>query len=270
VVLVAFVAGAVVFTRWLDKDTIQRIFPPAPVPACVGNDCGSNRIIAEPTPGQAESATPSAAPLVAPRAPAPSAPAELGEIDGGLDDPRRLFDGGGIRADAVALVAPPATVAQLVAPRTASAGDASPSVDASASSASQDASASQTRAPDAAHGVRCGSATCPEGQVCCNASCNTCRPPGATCSQVLCGPISPVSTMCGPNTCNVGEVCCNASCGICTLPGGTCSQQKCSGSETPVSILCGPNTCNVGEVCCNTSCGICTRPGESCRKEPCF
>src|SRR5204862_6682793 len=98
--------------------------------------------------------------------------------------------------------------------------------------AREDASARQ--------GVHCGTAICAEGQVCCNASCGICRSPGASCSQVLCGPISPFSFPCGQNTCNVGEVCCNSSCGICTQPGGTCSQQRCDGVQVPVSTPCGP------------------------------
>lgn len=35
--------------------------------------------------------------------------------------------------------------------------------------------------------VQCGVASCPQGQVCCNASCGTCAAPGALCSQLICG-----------------------------------------------------------------------------------
>src|SRR5258706_16334179 len=106
VVLAAFAAGAVVLTRWLDKETIQRLFPPAPVPTCAGSDCASNPIGNEPAPAPSGSATASlsTAPLVAQLAPAPSALAELAPIEAGLEDPRRLIDGGGIRAEAMALV----------------------------------------------------------------------------------------------------------------------------------------------------------------------
>ncbi len=39
---------------------------------------------------------------------------------------------------------------------------------------------------DAGTRVTCGSATCAQGQVCCNASCGTCTPPGAMCTQQVC------------------------------------------------------------------------------------
>jgi len=32
----------------------------------------------------------------------------------------------------------------------------------------------------------CGDATCPAGQVCCNASCGICTPPGGACIQIAC------------------------------------------------------------------------------------
>ena len=32
----------------------------------------------------------------------------------------------------------------------------------------------------------CGNTTCPQGQVCCNASCGICTPPGGACIQVFC------------------------------------------------------------------------------------
>jgi hypothetical protein len=35
----------------------------------------------------------------------------------------------------------------------------------------------------------CGSATCPEGQVCCNSSCGICTPPGGFCTMQYCGPV---------------------------------------------------------------------------------
>jgi hypothetical protein len=40
--------------------------------------------------------------------------------------------------------------------------------------------------PDAGSGGACGSKTCPEGQVCCNASCGLCAPPGGACIQIAC------------------------------------------------------------------------------------
>jgi hypothetical protein len=38
--------------------------------------------------------------------------------------------------------------------------------------------------PDAP--VTCGGVTCPRGQVCCNASCGICTPPGVACPQIAC------------------------------------------------------------------------------------
>jgi hypothetical protein len=35
-------------------------------------------------------------------------------------------------------------------------------------------------------GEPCGSTTCPSGQVCCNASCGICTPPGYSCIQLAC------------------------------------------------------------------------------------
>jgi hypothetical protein len=43
-----------------------------------------------------------------------------------------------------------------------------------------------TAAPKPA-GVPCGSVTCPTDQVCCNASCGICTPPGNFCIQIACG-----------------------------------------------------------------------------------
>ncbi|MBI2393942.1 MAG: hypothetical protein HYV09_30510 [Deltaproteobacteria bacterium] len=37
-------------------------------------------------------------------------------------------------------------------------------------------------------GVACGSTTCAPGDVCCNASCGICTPPGGMCIQLACEP----------------------------------------------------------------------------------
>lgn len=39
---------------------------------------------------------------------------------------------------------------------------------------------------DAGGAVLCGSTTCPTGEVCCNASCGICAPPGAGCIAIAC------------------------------------------------------------------------------------
>jgi hypothetical protein len=36
------------------------------------------------------------------------------------------------------------------------------------------------------HGLPCGTATCKNGDVCCNASCGICTPPGGACTQQIC------------------------------------------------------------------------------------
>jgi len=120
--------------------------------------------------------------------------------------------------------------------------------------------------------VQCGSATCPEGEACCNASCGACAAPGETCSQLDCGMSTiPVSVSCGSNTCNVGEACCNVSCGICARVGEPCDVTKeCENHiQYPFSVTCGMSTCNTGLVCCNPSCGICALFGEPCSQLDC-
>jgi hypothetical protein len=115
--------------------------------------------------------------------------------------------------------------------------------------------------------VVCGSVQCPDGEVCCNASCGTCALPGELCSQQVCGMSTlPVSVSCGPNTCNVEEVCCNANCGTCARSLADCdSAQECTSPiEYPQTVSCGLNTCNVGEVCCNANCGTCARSQAEC------
>ncbi len=143
--------------------------------------------------------------------------------------------------------------------------------EASAAPSAQPSSIREAPAPPIAK-VQCGSATCPEGQMCCNASCGTCAMPGELCSQLVCGMSTTLmSVSCGSNTCNVGQSCCNASCGICVGPGEQCDATKeCENSiQYPFSATCGMATCNVGLVCCNPSCGICARFGEACSQSAC-
>ncbi len=120
--------------------------------------------------------------------------------------------------------------------------------------------------------VQCGSTQCPEGEVCCNASCGTCTRPGDLCSQQVCGMSAlPVSVLCGLNECNVGEVCCNPSCGTCARSEVECDPtQACNNPiEYPQSVACGMQTCNTGLVCCNPSCGICAPYGAPCSQDTC-
>jgi len=40
----------------------------------------------------------------------------------------------------------------------------------------------------ASAGEACGPTVCPSGEVCCNASCGICTPPGGVCIQIACAP----------------------------------------------------------------------------------
>jgi hypothetical protein len=42
--------------------------------------------------------------------------------------------------------------------------------------------------PRVAPGEPCGRTTCGDGEVCCNASCGICVPPGGACLQMICSP----------------------------------------------------------------------------------
>src|SRR5438128_1915646 len=41
------------------------------------------------------------------------------------------------------------------------------------------------------HALPCGSSVCRNGDVCCNASCGICAPPGGACTQQACEPTQP-------------------------------------------------------------------------------
>ena len=192
------------------------------------------------------------APAVRPRPAPPPSPDDDNPPPRGLDRPPSGL------ADPVE---PSATVSDFPPPTEAPPPSAAPPTNQPA----------QPRAIDRPPQVPCGLVGCAAGEVCCNASCGICTPPGGTCTNKICGrPEVPLSELCGPNTCNVGQVCCNASCGICTAPGETCSQRTCNGPTIPFSVSCGMNTCNVGQVCCNPSCGICAAPGASCDQRVCW
>ncbi|KAK3388086.1 hypothetical protein B0T20DRAFT_365742 [Sordaria brevicollis] len=132
-----------------------------------------------------------------------------------------------------------------------------------------------------AKGEKCGVATCPYGQTCCNESCGICVPPGGACTQQFC---EPAGLQCGPSVCR-GDTpfCCNKSCGICTAPDGVCTAQLCNRGFTPSESKraeeadkiklgnqkCGKGTCPEGMSCCNSSCGICVKPGGACTQQFC-
>ena len=105
-------------------------------------------------------------------------------------------------------------------------------------------------------GVKCGSKTCPSGEVCCNASCGVCTPPGFACDAIACvpnaadagsGPCidnvacikgttwSPTQCKCVPNAADAGRMCADivfcisgsvwsaTECKCVPTTGGTCS-----------------------------------------------
>jgi len=83
---------------------------------------------------------------------------------------------------------------------------------------------------------QCGSTTCGEGTVCCNASCGICTPPGRVCIQIACDPAT-VGNTCAATTCLVGETCME------TPKGAQCVPQE----ENPCNLIdCPPNaTCQL-------------------------
>jgi hypothetical protein len=202
--------------------------------------------------------------------------------DGGATDSAPGYSVSRLLAAANALLPDPANAADAPAADAGSAttetaalsaGDAAgAAADAGAVEAVGDAGnlAAEAGAPALAAPIPCGTNTCTGGQVCCNASCGICAPPGEQCSQQPCGfETLPISAFCGNNTCNVGYVCCNPSCGTCVRQGETCDTTACDNAiEHPVSLVCGLSTCNVGMDCCNPSCGTCVPRGQTCSKEP--
>ncbi len=127
-------------------------------------------------------------------------------------------------------------------------------------------------------GEPCGPASCAAGEVCCNASCGICTPPGGACIAIACaedGGQAPYDA-CAGLTC--GDECspCDPADLDCVAPAavhacnssGDCRPEEpaCGG---PGGEPCGANVCAAGEVCCNSSCGICTPPGGACIEIAC-
>ena len=96
--------------------------------------------------------------------------------------------------------------------------------------------------------VGCGNATCAGGQVCCNASCGICTPPGGVCTQQICDP---------PSACRAdadcrlfSDYCTGCDCralapGVpdptCPGPGVQCLVDPCQGK----SAVCKQGACSV-------------------------
>jgi hypothetical protein len=116
---------------------------------------------------------------------------------------------------------------------------------------------------DPPDGVACGSATCGQGEYCCNEGCGICAPEGGACDAKLC---LPPSEPCGNTTCGAGEYCCNPSCSVCAPAGGACDAKLC----LPPGEPCGNTTCGAGEYCCNPSCSVCAPAGGACDAKLCL
>jgi len=115
---------------------------------------------------------------------------------------------------------------------------------------------------DGAVGVSCGPNTCDVGQVCCNASCGTCTPPGGGCAAVEClGPI-------GVGLCAAldatGEGPCEAELGF-TFDGSACraiSGCSCVGADCAKLY-------DTAEAC-EAAFASCLDPApEACRRDGC-
>jgi hypothetical protein len=132
---------------------------------------------------------------------------------------------------------------------------------------------------------KCGSATCGAGEVCCNASCGICTPPGGVCTQQVCDP--PEQCRADVDCRTVSFMCTGCDClalgrserePVCPGPGVQCLVDPCLNKKAVCSAgkcliaaatSCGAVTCPTGEVCCNASCGICTPPGGACTQQLC-
>ncbi|HEX4338590.1 MAG TPA: hypothetical protein VH062_21945 [Polyangiaceae bacterium] len=101
------------------------------------------------------------------------------------------------------------------------------------------------------NGPQCGSKVCPSGQVCCNASCGVCTPPGYACDAIACVP-DPVDA--GPPTtgasCSTTADCHLLSdyCGGCNCLALGKGQKAPVCASTPVSCLLDP--CSMKTVAC--------------------
>jgi hypothetical protein len=98
-------------------------------------------------------------------------------------------------------------------------------------------------------GVACGPATCPAGQVCCNASCGICTPPGGACIQIACENRTPASGQCIRNSndgCKSDADCKAGGCGgeLCYNPAvsGGVSTCDCT-QQTGISCGCVGGKC---------------------------
>ncbi len=105
-------------------------------------------------------------------------------------------------------------------------------------------------------GVTCGTAVCPSGQYCCNASCGMCAPMGAACIQIACAGTGGAGGVgvCTANTdCKLYDDYCKG-CNCRAVPANIAVDPAC-GSADMVSCLVEP-CLNKQTVCNNGQCAV--------------
>ncbi len=124
---------------------------------------------------------------------------------------------------------------------------------------------------DGGSGETCGSVTCAEGMVCCNASCGICAPPGAGCIAIACvdGGGPPDAAACvecaapppgchweGASCDTCGTLVCEGGCGGDT--GGTCAATEYCDFTDGCGFDDGPGVCKPRPEGCTEDCpGVC-------------
>jgi hypothetical protein len=89
-----------------------------------------------------------------------------------------------------------------------------------------------------ASATTCGAVTCPAGEVCCNASCGICTPPGGACTQQICD----------PPTCGAGQVP-RTVCLQCGIAGGCAKETNCARTCTQDSQCAADQTRCIAGLC---------------------
>jgi hypothetical protein len=102
---------------------------------------------------------------------------------------------------------------------------------------------------------QCGTTTCGEGTVCCNASCGICTPPGGGCAGIVCGPPKYHYT-CGQRICNPNDPRVDAGRPSTTNPPCT-NDQKEGASCSSFDMICDPSDVCDRMLACQTSPSIC-------------
>jgi hypothetical protein len=100
--------------------------------------------------------------------------------------------------------------------------------------------------------VTCGKAICATGQVCCNASCGVCTPPGGGCTTIVCSDLKWYYT-CGQRICDGTDPLPPPRDAGMSLPPCT-NDQKPDAACPTLGLMCDPrdNTCDRMLVCANS------------------